>query len=588
MWSSRLFWKLYVSYAGLILAATALFAALISGRQRTQVEDHLRERLLDDAVLLRSHVVHFFGAEEHDELQRLVRRLSSETRIRVTIIDEGGRVLADSEQDPRQMENHRSRPEIEIAAREGVGAWTHVSRTLGIPMKYLALRVDRNDVSVGYVRVALPIRDVELRVAAVQRLVWGIGLAVCLAALIITYAVVAGLARPIQSLTAATQAIAGGEYSHRVRVASRDELGTLGDTFNRMADQLTQHVAQIREDRELLATVLGGMVEGVIAVDAQQRVVFANETARSMLGLTAANLAERPLWELVRHPALHETLEQAFAADQVCRREFDFGGSSRQSLVLLCRRLPGNPPSGAVLVLHDVTELRRLENLRREFVANVSHELKTPLASIKAYVETLLGGAIDDPENNVAFLRRIAEQADRLHRLIIDLLRLARVESGQEAFEIKSISLADVAATRAAEHEAVASAKQIKLQTLAGDEPIHVLADEEGLRTILDNLLDNAIKYTPDGGRVTVRWRAEGSMAVIEVEDTGIGIALHDQPRIFERFYRVDKARSRDLGGTGLGLSIVKHLVQAFGGTVSVSSALGRGSTFTVRLPLAP
>jgi two-component system phosphate regulon sensor histidine kinase PhoR len=586
MWSSRLFWKLFVSYAGLILAATTLFAALISARQRAQVEDYLRERLLDDAVLLRSHAVDFFGGDDHDELQRLVRRLSGETRTRVTIVNDRGEVLADSDQDPSRMENHRNRPEIEIASRDGVGVWTHVSRTLGIPMKYLALRVDRNEQTVGYVRVALPVREVEERVATIQRIVWSIGLAVCLAAVVITYLVVASLTRPIKSLTGAAQAIAGGDFAQRVLVASRDELGTLGETFNRMADQLTQHVTQVREDRELLATVLGGMVEGVIAIDANQRILFANETARSMLAPAETSLAERPIWELVRHPAVHEAVEQAFAADRICRGEFELSGTSRQSLMLFVRRLPGTPPSGAVLVLHDVTELRRLERLRSEFVANVSHELKTPLASIKAYVETLLGGAIDDPEHNVGFLRHIAEQADRLHRLILDLLRLARVESGQEAFEIKPVPLAHVTVSRVAELRAAAAAKRIAVET-APSELVYVLADEEGVRTILDNLLDNAIKYTSDGGRVTIRWRVEDSMAVIEVADTGIGIAPHDQLRIFERFYRADKARSRDLGGTGLGLSIVKHLAQAFGGSVSVASALGRGSTFTVRLPLA-
>jgi two-component system phosphate regulon sensor histidine kinase PhoR len=328
------------------------------------------------------------------------------------------------------------------------------------------------------------------------------------------------------------------------------------------------------------------MVEGVIAVDAKQRILFANESARSMFGMTAANIADRPLWELVRYSAVQEAVEQAFADEQPCRKEFELTGPSRQSLVLFGRRLIGDPPPGAILVLHDVTELRRLENMRREFVANVSHELKTPLASIKAYVETLLGGALNDTEINVLFLRRIAEQADRLHRLILDLLRLARVESGQEAFEIKAVPLADMVASRVGELQAAATAKRITLVTQPSDPPICVRADAEGVRTILDNLLDNAIKYTPDGGQVTIRWKSEDSMAVIEVEDTGIGIAPRDQARIFERFYRVDKARSRELGGTGLGLSIVKHLSQAFGGTVAVRSEVGRGSIFTVRLPL--
>lgn len=587
MWSSRLFWKLFIAYAGLILAATAIFAALISARQKAQVESYLEERLRDDAALLRSQVEPWLGSETHADLQALVRRLSDQTKIRMTVVDGEGNVLADSDQDPRQMENHLNRPEIEIASRESVGVWTHVSRTLGIPMKYVALRVDRGDELAGFVRVALPMHEVEERVATIQRLVWGIGLAVCMATLVITYLVVAGLTRPMKSLTTAAQAIAAGDYGQRVRVASRDELGTLADTFNRMSDDLNQRVTQIREDRELLATVLGGMVEGVIAVDANQRILFANEAAQTMLSLASTNISERRLWELVRYPAVQDMLRQAFADEQPCRAEFEFIGSSRQSLALFARRLPGSPPPGAVIVLDDVTELRRLENLRRDFVANVSHELKTPLSSIKAYAETLLNGAIHDRQCNVGFVRQIVEQADRLHTLILDMLSLARIESGQESFKIEAVPMHQAIESCEAKYSPAAAAKRIRLEIQPGDLAVRVLADDEGLREILNNLVDNAIKYTPDGGHVTIRWKAEDSTVLIEVEDTGIGISPRDQTRIFERFYRVDKARSRELGGTGLGLSIVKHLAQAFGGSVTVLSEVGRGSIFTVRLPVA-
>ena len=231
--------------------------------------------------------------------------------------------------------------------------------------------------------------------------------------------------------------------------------------------------------------------------------------------------------------------------------------------------------------------MRRLENLRHEFVANVSHELKTPLSSIKAYSETLLDGALDDKRNNERFVQQISEQAERLYQLILDLLSLARIESGSQTFEIETVSAGDVVDDCVARHEEAAAAKGISLTTEPPPAPFELQADEEGVHQMLSNLLSNAINYTPDGGRVTVRWRSEGEEGVIEVADTGIGIAEEDQARVFERFYRVDKARSRELGGTGLGLAIVKHLAHSFAGEVEVESRLGEGSTFRVRLPLA-
>jgi two-component system phosphate regulon sensor histidine kinase PhoR len=259
------------------------------------------------------------------------------------------------------------------------------------------------------------------------------------------------------------------------------------------------------------------------------------------------------------------------------------------SVAIQATPLPGDPCPGVVLVMHDTTELRRLESLRQEFVANVSHELKTPLSSIKAYAETLRNGALDDREASVKFIERIEEQADRLHHLILDMLTLTRIESEQEVFEIVAVPVGEVVDACLDNYRPAADTKRIQLVSEPPQPACHVQADAEGLREILDNLVDNALKYTPEDGRVVVRWRtAEDSYsAVIEVADTGIGISDEELPRVFERFYRVDKARSRELGGTGLGLAIVKHLAQSFGGGVSVTSCRGQGSTFTVELPLA-
>jgi two-component system phosphate regulon sensor histidine kinase PhoR len=256
-------------------------------------------------------------------------------------------------------------------------------------------------------------------------------------------------------------------------------------------------------------------------------------------------------------------------------------------LALQGARLVGAPLRGAVLVLHDITHLRRLERMRQEFVANVSHELKTPLASIKVMVETLLDGALDDPEHNVAFLERVRESAERLDRLVQDLLTLNRIQSGAEVMEIRPVPMDAVMDLCVGRYEHRARAKHLALKAEPPPAPVHALADEDALDHILDNLVDNAVKYTPEGGRVTLRWSAVGPDVLIEVEDTGVGIPAKDLPRVFERFYRVDRARSRELGGTGLGLSIVKHLTQALGGRIDAKSTVGQGTTFTLCLPLA-
>jgi len=349
-------------------------------------------------------------------------------------------------------------------------------------------------------------------------------------------------------------------------------------------DELQRKGRQLQESTERLETVLGSMVEGVVAVDEKQRVLFANRAARSLLDMQTVNPVGRPIWEIFRHPRIDEVVSTVLAGGETPALEIDLP-RKHAVVAVMASRLPGKPSSGVVLVFHNVTDLRRLENIRREFVSNVSHELKTPLTAIQAYTETLLDGALDEPEHRVRFVERIAEQANRLHALIQDLLRLARIESGENVFDVRAVPLKPIVEACLEEHSAVAESKSQRLSAEPAADEISVMADEEGLHTILSNLIDNAVKYTQESGAIAVRWRAENGAAIIEVEDNGPGIPVEHQPRIFERFYRVDRARSRDVGGTGLGLSIVKHLVQVFGGGIEIRSQAGQGTTFSVRLP---
>jgi two-component system phosphate regulon sensor histidine kinase PhoR len=413
-----------------------------------------------------------------------------------------------------------------------------------------------------------------------------------------TLAAMAMARRRARVLDAVTRGIRALHEDRPVRPVQTRPLGAAGrlaGTFNSLAVQLEGRIARLEEDRQLLRAVLGGMAEGVIAVDGRRRLLFANAAADRLFGLDA-NSVGRLVPELIRSPQVHRAVEATLGGPESHRVEITVpspdGRLRGHPLVLAVQGtpLPGSPPPGAVLVFHDVTETRRLERVRQDFVANASHELKTPVASIKAYAETLLDGALHDDAVNVAFLRRIDEQADRLNQLVLDLLSLARLESGQEFFEHTPVWLPPLFDRIAATHAERAAASGLDYAPLIDPDAADavVTADEEAIRQILDNLIDNAIKYTPQGGRVRVALRRAAPDAVlIEVADTGIGIPRDDLPRVFERFYRVDKARSRELGGTGLGLAIVKHLAQSLGGAVAVESRLGAGSTFRVRLPAA-
>lgn len=389
-------------------------------------------------------------------------------------------------------------------------------------------------------------------------------------------------AHRLQNLSATAQAISLGDYDRSIDASAPDEIGALARSFRQMRDDLRQRIASIERIRKDLQTMLETIPEGVIAIDEQQWILFANPSTVRLFGLGNANLAGRRLWEVVRHPKLLEAVSETLAGWQPYNTEFEIHKPSRV-LAFRGRALTVESGRGVIIVLQDITELRRLERLRQDFFANVSHELKTPLASIKAFTETLLDD-VDDRDTVIRFLHRIEEQADRLHTLVIDMLMLARVESTDHGFAMGPVDVGEAVTFCIDSFHGEADSKQIELTSDIAENARWVLADDEGLSMILSNLVDNAIKYTPQGGRVSLRTDRTSEGIRLHVEDTGIGIPEADLGRVFERFYRVDKARSRELGGTGLGLSIVKHLAQTFGGSVSVTSRLNRGTTFTVIL----
>ena len=394
-------------------------------------------------------------------------------------------------------------------------------------------------------------------------------------------------ARRIRRLAA--EAVSRGDDPPVVTGARRDDLGRLERAIGTMLRRVRGHIDTITAERNTIGAILAGMVEGVVAVDREERVVHMNHAARRILGVSTETVTGRRVWEVTRVGEAAEALRVALRGERThfgeTRVTTPEGDQVVQLVASTLRR--DDRVDGAILVLHDVTELRRLEAVRRDFVANVSHELKTPLTTVRGCVETIL----DDPDMDDAvrrrFLERIREQSERLGRLVGDLLTISRLESDGEALHVERLDLRDVVRASVDAHEASAREEGIEMATRLPDVPVMLEGDAEALRELVDNLVVNAIRYTPEGGRVDVRLRTRTGSAVLEVRDTGIGIAPEDQGRVFERFYRVDRARSRRLGGTGLGLAIVKHVALAHGGNVSLRSTPGHGSTFRVDLPLA-
>lgn len=587
MFRSRFLWKLYAGYVALIFLSTAIVGGLIIRKSDRDSQAETLRSLKARAIMLEDLVSH--SSKDPAQLQERILLLGKKTGTRLTVINADGAVTADSQEQPAKMDNHAARPEVMAARSHGFGVATRFSDTLGTRMMYYAIPVNVNGPEKGFVRTSVSLVSINERVRHHRNAVAvGAGLSACVA-LLLGFLIARGVAGPLSSMTAVAESIAGGDYGQRLPVSGKDEIGKLAQAFNRMAESSQLRMETINTDRNKLLAVLSGMIEGVVAVDGEERVVHMNEAAGEILGVSPSSSIGKPLWEVVRLGDVCETVSGTLRDASEIKKELRIAGSPADRMVEMhsspIRDGEGNL-AGAVAVLHDVSELKRLETMRRDFVANVSHELKTPITAIRGLVETLIDDRGMEPEKHERFLQKIGSQSMRLSSIVTDLLTISRLESGKSP-ERRLFDL-----RRAVEMPAHALAttfdnRGIKMEIDLPDEPVNVIGDEESLREAANNLLDNGLKYSREGGKVSVRLYEKGETAVIEVEDTGMGIEKRDQQRIFERFYRVDKARSRELGGTGLGLSIVKHIVTSHGGRVFVESVPGQGSTFRVTLPLA-
>ncbi|WP_394835202.1 cell wall metabolism sensor histidine kinase WalK [Pendulispora rubella] len=504
---------------------------------------------------------------------------------RVTLVASDGRVLGDSEVDAAKisaLENHATREEVATALANGHGRSTRLSATVRERMMYAAVPFfARDGREAGVARVAKPLRMVDEAIGAVHRIVLFAFIIALALAVFLSSAAAQRMSAVVRSLTETARRMKSGDLDVRTHISGSDELAELGHALDQLAGSLENTLAELRTERDLQRRILEGMHEGVLVLDAEARVVTMNHALREML-LLPADAVGKMLVEVVRHAELHMLLEMA-RADGQSSGELELPGIKPRRLLVGATALHDEGDEGMIAVIVDVTDVRRLESLRRDFVANVSHELRTPVAAVRSAAETLRG-AVSDPNAAVRFIDMIERNAQRLQSLIEDLLHLSRIESKEFRIKRERVDITSLFHIVVGLFRDRAERKQIRLEMRISHPAPTLETDGRALEQILSNLVENAVKYCPAGSSVTLCAETKGEMVRIAVEDTGPGIGEKHLPRLFERFYRVDASRSRELGGTGLGLSIVKHLTEALGGKISVESQIGKGSTFTVQL----
>jgi two-component system phosphate regulon sensor histidine kinase PhoR len=589
---SRVLKNFLWGYAFLHLVAAAILVWVLTNTLRNQMVASTSAQMSAMCLMLSEHIKTLPGGMTDPSLPEHLAALGKSTQFRFTLIDEKGHVVADSE--PRSDDKliFADQPEI-LAAKEGdTGFSTRFSPTNKMNMMYLAATLGSDSgQDAGFIRVAVPASHLDGTAGSIQKYILYFVISLGLLTGVLTVLYSSHLLKPLGQFAAAAKRIGVGQFDEiPLMLARNDEWSALSEAFRQMQSELYDRELRTVKTRDRLEAVLSSMIEGVIAMDSRKQVKIANRSACRMFSLTEAELLDRDFSEVIRYPELTAAIDRTQSTSQFSNTEFETLGKPRRIISARVAILPhesqsGQASSGIVAVLHDVSGLRKLENMRREFVANVSHELKTPLTSIKACAETLRMGAINDQQKNMQFLDQIEFNANLLDQQIRDLLQLARVESGQEHWNIESISINDVCQQCILQFHAEARARNINLVFNPNPQVPIARADREGVITILNNLIGNAIHYTPPGGRVDVSAQIQDREIVLNVQDTGIGIAEEHHERIFERFYRVDRARSREHGGSGLGLAIVKHLAAAFGGSAKVTSKPGSGSKFSVHLP---
>jgi two-component system phosphate regulon sensor histidine kinase PhoR len=585
----RLLWQLFFSY--LLITLISLVAVTWYALQsvRNSLLQQIEADLYTRALLFENLILDHFESPTGSGIDAFSKNLGTMVSTRFTVILPSGKVVADSDEDPSRMDNHLDRPEIEEALNSGRGTSTRYSPTLHKKMMYVAVTLKKKEHTVAVVRTSLSLNAIDETLRGIELKIALAGLVIAVFAAVLSLLVFRRIRKPIEEMKRGAEAFARGEFQHRLALSEWEEMSSLGETMDQMAAELRDRINTITSQRNELEAVLSSMVEGVIAVDTEEHIISMNQAAAGIFECSPLEAQGRSIQEMIRNPDFQKLVAEALASDAPVQKDVVFYAKEEERVLSGYTTLLKDAESrrkGILVVLNDVTRLRKLENVRRDFVANVSHEIKTPLTAIKGFVETLRDGAGKSPEEADRFLRIVEKHVDRLEAIVEDLLSLSRIEGEEERGEIvleyrfvKEVLLAAAQAV-----QVKAESKNIPLRISCGED-VKAKMNSPLIEQAVVNLLDNAIKYSEPGKDVHVDVEDKEKEILIHVHDQGCGIEPKHLDRLFERFYRVDKARSRKLGGTGLGLAIVKHIMQAHGGSVSVKSRPGSGSTFTLQLP---
>lgn len=588
MRQSRLLWRIYVYFLLATLAALAVSTGYAVRSLRRFQEEQVATDLAATARLIAHEIPHHALDESVSEIDRLCKDLGPLADKRMTVILPSGLVVGDSDEDPARMDNHANRPEIAEAFRGTTGESARFSDTLKRTLKYVAVPVQRNGRIVAVVRVSQPLAEIEWtrRIFSRQILLGGLSTAVLFAAVALFLS--RRITQPLEEMRRVAARLAGGDLEARMSVRTSDEVGELARTLNEMAAQLSDRMDTITRQQVEQNAVLTCMVEGVLAIDSDGRILYVNDAAGRLLGVLPEQARGRTVQETVRHPDVQNFIIATPRGINTSETQIVMRGLDERHVQLHGAPLtdPGGQQIGGLVVINDITRLKRLESVRSEFVANVSHELKTPITALKGCVETLSEDTPLEPDDADRFLDMMTRHVRRLEAIVRDLLSLSRLEFEVERGEVpcERGPIRDVIRRAVQSVADRAQAKKISFTVTCPDK-LSALINGALLEQAVANLADNAVKYSDEGTAVTVEAKDEGDEIVIRVADEGPGIESKHLPRLFERFYRVDRARSRALGGTGLGLSIVKHIALAHEGNVTVESVLGQGTTFTLHLP---
>ncbi len=585
--------QLTLSYIGIVLLVLFSMGLYLGSALKGVLDKRITSELEVQASLTREFLIEQLPDQfTYEEIDNLVDRLGEAGNVRLTFIGSDGRVWGDSERDGEaliEMDDHSSRREVQDAKDFGSGMIDRESTTTETEYRYFALPVERNQKLIGFCRVALPMEDINFALSRQQRMLLYASIVGSILAILFGIFSTGAIVKPIKKLTQITQSIAGGEISSRVEVKSNNELGQLLQNFNLMTDRVHEQIDKISIEKHRLETILNNMNEGVLLVNGASEITYANPAAVEMLNLPDMYVG-RALIEINRIPELQALLLEAEQTDTVAYAEIRLGNLMESEAEVTI--VPVAAESEYVIVIHDVSHVRKLERIRADFVANVSHELKTPLTTIHGYAETLLNDSSTKSKKRKEFIVKILKHSARLSRLVSDLLELARLESGDVELKRSQCHLNSFYEPIMDIFEPVFDESEVILKWEIPESLPQVNVDHQLFMQVFVNLIDNAVKYTPDGGEIEVSAELGGTNSeavnevIVHVKDTGIGIPLESQSRVFERFYRVDKGRARKMGGTGLGLAIAKHILLCHDGRIWLESELGQGTVFHFALPI--